>query len=72
MIYVILYAIAVLLSLLRATGHKSQSFQAAAHLFVGGLLGAYFDGWNTGFLIIAVVLTVVEIVCFFALRKKGA
>jgi len=64
--------IAVVLAALRLMGHKDQAFQAAAHLFVGGLFVAWFLGrppaqarWN---LAIAVVLSVIELAAFLFSR----
>ncbi len=69
-----IYVVAVILAGIRIAGHKSQSFQAAAHLFVGGLLGAAIselcrggDGWKFGAaneLAVAIALSIVEVACF--------
>jgi hypothetical protein len=56
---------AVALGLLRAAGVKSVLFQANAHLFVGGLIGAYAVGRDKLYLWLAVALSVVETICFF-------
>jgi hypothetical protein len=64
--------IAVALAALRIAGHKSEAFQAAAHLFVGGLLTA---GWVADksrfwpstwkfYTWLAIALSVVEVACF--------
>ncbi len=36
-----LLIIALVLAALRVAGHTSEAYQAAAHLFVGGLIGAW-------------------------------
>lgn len=73
-------AIGLSLAIWRIMGHKSQSFQAAAHLFVGWLLSAWWyipdslDGRRWFFFWVAVALTVVEVGCFVWFRffqEKG-
>jgi hypothetical protein len=57
------------LAMFRMLGYKSQAFQAIAHVFVGGLLGALIAaelaicGW------LALGLSVVEVGCFLWFRK---
>jgi hypothetical protein len=52
------------LALVRMTGHKSQSYQAVAHLWVGWLIGLWMfrgdalAGWTI------VALSVIEVACF--------
>jgi hypothetical protein len=69
------FLIAVLLAYLRIAGHKSEAFQAVAHLFVGWLLSAWWlkrsdswisDGRDSGRLELrlAAALSIVEIACF--------
>jgi MFS family permease len=71
---VMLYAIAFVLAALRVAGHKSQSFQAVAHLFVGGLLTEWWVGslsWRYSHTFwIAVSLSIVELACFLWFRVK--
>lgn len=70
--------IAVSLAALRIAGHKSEAFQAAAHLFVGWLLAGWwfspvsYDGTGRAreydrtsglYLTLAVVLSIVEVAC---------
>jgi hypothetical protein len=64
--------IALALVALRLLGHKDQAFQAAAHLFVGGLFAAWWttrpapaSRWNLG---LAVALSLVEVAAFLATR----
>jgi hypothetical protein len=46
--------------------HVTNSFAAAAHLFVGGLTGVFvYDRSRYWCLILAICLTVAEIVAFF-------
>jgi hypothetical protein len=51
---------------LRIAGLKSPAFQASAHLFVGGLFGAWLYGGKPArpFLWLAVLLSLVELACF--------
>lgn len=66
--------IAILLGVLRATGITHPAFQAVAHLFVGGLLGAWLvqrkpDNLREAVMAninlwTAVALSVLELVCF--------
>jgi hypothetical protein len=58
------------LSVLRVLGWKSKSFQAFAHLFVGGLIGAWLGGASAVFLTFAVVMSIVELFCFIALPRE--
>jgi hypothetical protein len=69
---VVRITIAIALAALRVGGHRSEAFQATAHLFVGGLL-AY--GWSVDksrlppstwqlSAWLAVLLTAVEVACF--------
>lgn len=62
---VLLAAIAI--ALLRVMGHKSEAFQAIAHLEVGGLFGAWFATRDRGYLGLALALTLVEVICFLLL-----
>ena len=71
-------AAAVMLAAIRIAGHKSEAFQAVAHLFVGGLFGASYvwrldktftgDDKSFGYLLVAVSLSVVELICFLFTR----
>ena len=60
---------AALLGVLRIVGVKHLIFQATAHLFVGGLFGAWLkDRKDRILLITAIVLSMVELLCFLLLR----
>jgi hypothetical protein len=67
-----LIALSILLGSLRALGVRSQSFQAAAHLFVGGLIGGYLATRQGYLLGLTIALSILEIICFLAFRKKNA
>jgi hypothetical protein len=82
---IIIYAIAFILAVLRIAGHKSPTFQAVAHLFVGGLFTAAYMKWkvsNDGppdyallsvqWLGLAVVLSLIELACFIWFRFQGS
>lgn len=55
------------LSVLRMTGFTSQAYQAAAHLYVGGLIGAWLVSRKWRYVILAVVISGVEVAAFFIL-----
>jgi hypothetical protein len=60
--------VATLLAAVRLLGHKSPAFQAIAHLFLGGLLGAGLvapAGSARPYYALAAGLTAVETCCFF-------
>lgn len=70
-------AISIVLAVLRIAGIHTAAYQAAAHLFVGALIGAFViqwdrDGWG-GYhqrlnLWLTVALSVVEVACFVWFR----
>lgn len=66
-----LITISILLSVFRALGFKSQSYQAIAHLFVGGLIGSYIASRRSYLLYLTFGLSIVEIICFSVFRKKN-
>lgn len=72
---VLLIVIAVVLAIVRIYGVTHESFQAAAHLFVGGLFAAGYVQWRCaewqrfdamGKIIMGTVLSLVELACFIA------
>lgn len=74
----ILIAIVLVIAGLRIAGITHESYQAAAHLFVGGLVGAWLierKGTTIGSainaridLLLAIALSVVEVACFLWFR----
>jgi hypothetical protein len=60
---------ATLLAAVRVAGHRSPAFQAVAHLYVGGLLGAWAATHRAAPLLLAAALSAVEIACFFFLPR---
>lgn len=60
-----LFVFAFALGLVRLHGVTGEFFQAVAHLYVGGLFGAYFATGEKYPLILASVLSFLEAVCFF-------
>ena len=58
-------AVSIALIALCAAGIKHEAFQAIAHLWVGGLLGAWLAAAGREFLWLAVGLSIAEVVCFF-------
>jgi hypothetical protein len=68
-----LLAFGTLLAFLRIDGWKSQSYQAFAHLFVGGLFGAWLVLHQSFWLTLALSLCGVELGMFIVgLRGKTA
>lgn len=63
--------VALVLAGIRIAGIKTVLFQAAAHLYVGGLFGAYFAGWRQPYLWLALGLTLVETICFLVGQLHG-
>jgi hypothetical protein len=79
-----LLIIALVLAALRVAGHTSEAYQAAAHLFVGGLLGAWLvnvackrsrvcragrgNEFAAFYLGLAIALSIVEVACFLVFR----
>ena len=57
--------ISMLLAAIRAVGVKHEAFQAVAHLWVGGLLGAWIATRSWFYLRLALTLSAIEVVCFF-------
>lgn len=60
--------IALVLGSLRIYGVKHEAFQAVAHLYVGGLFGAWLVTKEKFYLWIFIILTVLETVCAVASR----
>lgn len=62
--------VSIALGLLRIFGATNQAFQATAHLFLGGvIIAATYDKTNRWTLAgVAIALSVVEVICFFALK----
>jgi hypothetical protein len=64
----VLVVTAIVLGLIRCLGVRHQAFQAAAHLYVGGMLGYAAAEWRRGGgrleLSLAVGLSLLEVVCF--------
>jgi FtsH-binding integral membrane protein len=81
----LIYVIAFVLAALRVAGHKSEAFQAVAHLFVGGLFAAGWveygftwtgikcDGGKSAMrkIWLGVALSLVEVGCFLWFKFAG-
>lgn len=67
----LLNTIAAILGIGRIAGIKGAAFQAAAHLFVGGLFGAYFAGKKRHHLILGLGLSALELACFLWFKYHG-
>lgn len=61
--------VVALLAALRVYGVKHSAFQAVAHLYVGWLFRGWFLGRLKFDLMLAIVLTLVETVCFFLMPR---
>jgi len=64
--YILLFALVI--AVLRVLGMHNAAYQAVAHLFVGGLAGAWYVGRDKLILTIAILLSVVELACAIFLR----
>lgn len=60
----LLLLVSLALAVLRIAGLKHGAFQAFAHLWVGGLVGAWLVGRSPECLWLVVWLSVVELACF--------
>lgn len=60
----LLFSIAAGLGILRILGYVGAAFQAVAHLYVGGLFGAYFAAPRPLYLALALALATLETACF--------
>lgn len=58
--------ISFVLAVLRIFGLKHEAFQAAAHLWVGGLCGGWLISRDRRTAELVVVLSVIEVLCFVA------
>lgn len=65
-VFAVLLGTSFAIGLLRVFGFKSESYQAIAHIFVGGLFGAALATGYRDYWVMAVSLTVVEIIVFLA------
>ena len=61
------YLLFLIIALIRIFGIKTLAFQATAHIVFGLFLGIYFGNQSKKYLILAILLTLVEILCFFFL-----
>jgi uncharacterized membrane protein YfcA len=60
----VLFLTSFVLAATRIAGHKSEAFQAVAHVFVGGLFGAYIaDRKQSDCLRLAILLSLIEVAC---------
>lgn len=67
---IVLVGLAIIIAACRVDGFVSQSFQFTAHFFVGGLIATaiYYRPLRKLTITLAVVLSVVETLCFFFLK----
>lgn len=66
---VILIVAATAFALLRVLGFRDPIFQAFAHLYTGGLIGAWAVNRDRLYLWLAVALSAVELAAFILLRR---
>jgi heme/copper-type cytochrome/quinol oxidase subunit 4 len=74
--------IAIILAIVRICGHKSQAFQAVAHLFVGACFSWWLCTWTVAgvglddrirggvIFCVAAALSAIELACFLFLPKS--
>lgn len=67
---VVLLILAVGFAVARIVGVKGKSFQAFAHLFVGGLAGAWMVGRDPAYAVLFWALCIVEVSCFLLGRFR--
>lgn len=61
----------VFMGALRLNGHKSQTFQAIAHLVVGGFFAIWLvDHSQTFYLTLGVSLSILEVSAFLMFKKN--
>jgi hypothetical protein len=60
----VLLVVAIVFAVARIAGVKTKSFQAFAHLYVGGLAGAWLVGQSPCDAVLFWALCFVEVVCF--------
>lgn len=63
--------IALALVIGRFYGLKSQSFQAAAHLYCGGVAVAWWDTRDPFYLAVLLSISLAEVIAFLAFRQRG-
>jgi hypothetical protein len=63
-----IYVIAVILTGIRLYGITHIAFQAAAHLYVGGLIAAWYNNRKSKHLYLAIALSVLEVAAFLYFR----
>lgn len=67
---IILAVLTLAIAVPRIAGVKHKSYQAVAHLFVGGLAGAWLVDHQWWYAALFVALCVVEVVCFAVGRSR--
>ncbi len=67
----VLIIITIVLGVLRIAGNKTNLFKSLAHVFVGGLLGAWFAGGETYIGYLGWGLTILEVICFALFKIKN-
>lgn len=71
LIDITLILVAIVTGLLRIAGFRSQAFQAFAHTFVGGLIGAYLVSRKPLWLGLVVAMSLLEVNCFLIFRTRS-
>ena len=61
----------LVLAVLRIAGHKSQAFQAVAHLWVGALVGLAISIHSWNLIGLVAVLSLVELAVFIRDRRPS-
>jgi hypothetical protein len=65
---ILLVLVSILFAFGRIAGMKGKIFQALAHLWIGGLIGAATINHSSFLLIQIISLSIVELFCFFVLK----
>jgi hypothetical protein len=68
---IIIILISIGMGLARILGIKGEIFQALAHIWIGGLICACVIKPSESIIFQTIGLIVVELVCFFAMRKSN-
>lgn len=68
--YFVLIFISILLGGIRVAGVTHIAFQALAHLFVGVLFGGWLVNKDKRLIVLLILLTLLETVCFFYFQNS--
>ncbi len=72
MSYMLHILVAILVGLPRVLGIKTQTYQAIAHLYVGGLISSFYLTRDPFWIQLIIGLSVLEVACFLYFRRQPA